>query len=96
MIFFKLIVTNLLRRRVRTLISIAGIAFTVATMLTVVTILQGAVAMGTYLLPFYDYWNRQHLVMTILKVGQPPRMFFVEFMVQFIDFSPCLLQGGFP
>jgi putative ABC transport system permease protein len=46
MIVFKLIVTNLLRHRVRTLISIAGIAFTVATMLTVVTILQGAVARG--------------------------------------------------
>lgn len=45
MIFFKLIVTNLLRHRVRTLISIAGIAFSVAAMLTVVTILQGAVAM---------------------------------------------------
>jgi putative ABC transport system permease protein len=45
MIFFKLIVTNLLRHRVRTLISIAGIAFSVAAMLTVVTMLQGAVAM---------------------------------------------------
>jgi hypothetical protein len=45
MIFFKLIVTNLLRHRVRTLISIAGIAFSVAAMLTVVTILKGAVAM---------------------------------------------------
>jgi putative ABC transport system permease protein len=45
MIFFKLIVTNLLRHRVRTLISVAGIAFSVAGMLTVVTILQEAVAM---------------------------------------------------
>jgi putative ABC transport system permease protein len=45
MIFFKLIVTNLLRHRVRTLISIAGIAFSVAAMLAVVTILEGAVAM---------------------------------------------------
>lgn len=45
MIFFKLIVTNLLRHRVRTLISIAGIAFSVAAMLTVVTILQGAIGM---------------------------------------------------
>jgi putative ABC transport system permease protein len=45
MIFFKLIITNLLRHRVRTLISIACIAFSVAAMLTVVTILQGAVAM---------------------------------------------------
>jgi putative ABC transport system permease protein len=45
MIFFKLIVANLLRHRVRTLISIAGIAFSVAAMLAVVTILQGAVAM---------------------------------------------------
>jgi hypothetical protein len=39
---------------------------------------------------------RQHLVMTILKLGQLPRMFFVEFMVQFIDLSLCLIQGGFP
>lgn len=45
MIFFKLIVTNLRRHRIRTIISIAGIAFSVAAMLTVVTILQGAVAM---------------------------------------------------
>jgi putative ABC transport system permease protein len=45
MIFFKLVLTNLRRHRVRTLISIAGIAFSVAAMLTVVTILQGAVAM---------------------------------------------------
>jgi putative ABC transport system permease protein len=45
MIFLKLILTNLLRHRVRTLISVAGIAFSVAAMLTVVTILQGAVAM---------------------------------------------------
>ncbi len=45
MIFFRLIVTNLGRHRVRTLISIAGIAFSVAAMLTVVTILQGAVGM---------------------------------------------------
>ncbi len=45
MIFFKLIVTNLLRHRIRTLISIAGIAFSVAAMLTIVTILQGAVGM---------------------------------------------------
>jgi putative ABC transport system permease protein len=45
MIFFKLVLTNLLRHRVRTLISVAGIAFSVAAMLAVVTILQGAVAM---------------------------------------------------
>jgi putative ABC transport system permease protein len=45
MIFLKLIVTNLLRHRIRSLISIAGIAFSVAAMLTIVTILQGAVAM---------------------------------------------------
>ena len=45
MIFFKLILTNLLRHRIRTLISIAGIAFSVAAMLTVVTILQGAIGM---------------------------------------------------
>lgn len=45
MIFFKLIVTNLLRHRIRSLISIAGIALSVAAMLTIVTVLQGAVAM---------------------------------------------------
>jgi putative ABC transport system permease protein len=45
MIFLRLIFTNLLRHRVRTLVSIAGIAFSVAAMITVVTILQGAVAM---------------------------------------------------
>lgn len=50
MIFFKLILTNLSRHRVRTAISIAGIAFSVAAMLTVVTILQGAVAMFSGLL----------------------------------------------
>jgi putative ABC transport system permease protein len=44
-IFFKLIVTNLLRHRTRSLISVAGIAFSVAAMLTVVTILQGAIGM---------------------------------------------------
>jgi putative ABC transport system permease protein len=43
--FLKLIVTNLRRHRIRSLISIAGIAFSVAAMLTVVTILQGAVGM---------------------------------------------------
>ena len=45
MIFLKLILTNLQRHRVRTLIGIAGIAFSVAAMLTVVTILQGAIGM---------------------------------------------------
>jgi putative ABC transport system permease protein len=45
MIFFKLILTNLFRHRIRSLISIAGIAFSVAAMLTIVTILQGAVGM---------------------------------------------------
>ncbi len=50
MIFLRLIITNLGRHRVRTLISIAGIAFSVAAMLTVVTILQGAVGMFSGLL----------------------------------------------
>ena len=50
MIFLKLILTNLGRHRVRTIISIAGIAFSVALMLTVVTILQGAVGMFAGLL----------------------------------------------
>ena len=45
MIFFKLIVNNLLRHRIRSLISVAGIALSVAAMLTVVTILQGAIGM---------------------------------------------------
>lgn len=45
MIFFRLILVNLLRHRVRTCISIAGIAFSVAAMLTVVTVLEGAVGM---------------------------------------------------
>jgi putative ABC transport system permease protein len=45
MIFLKLIVTNLTRHRIRSFISIAGIAFSVAAMLTIVTILQGAVGM---------------------------------------------------
>jgi putative ABC transport system permease protein len=45
MIFLKLILTNLLRHRIRSSISIAGIAFSVAAMLTVVTILQGAIGM---------------------------------------------------
>ena len=45
MIFPRLIVTNLLRHRIRSFISVAGIAFSVAAMLTVVTILQGAIGM---------------------------------------------------
>lgn len=45
MIFLRLILVNLLRHRIRTLLSIAGIAFSVAAMLTVVTILQGAIGM---------------------------------------------------
>lgn len=45
MIFLKLIITNLGRHRIRSLISIAGIAFSVAAMLTIVTVLQGAVGM---------------------------------------------------
>ena len=50
MIFLKLIWTNLGRHRIRSLISVAGIAFSVAAMLTVVTILQGAVGMFSGLL----------------------------------------------
>ncbi len=50
MIFFKLILTNLGRHRIRSLISIAGIAFSVAAMLTIVTVLQGAVGMFSGLL----------------------------------------------
>lgn len=45
MIFFRLILTNLRRHRIRTVISVAGIAFSVAAMLTVVTVLQGAIGM---------------------------------------------------
>ncbi len=50
MIFLKLIFTNLRRHRIRSLISLAGIAFSVAAMLTVVTILQGAVGMFSHIL----------------------------------------------
>jgi putative ABC transport system permease protein len=49
-IFLRLILTNLRRHRVRTGISIAGIAFSVAAMLTVVTILQGAIGMFSSIL----------------------------------------------
>ncbi len=49
-VFLRLILTNLGRHRVRTAISIAGIAFSVAAMLTVVTVLQGAVGMFAGLL----------------------------------------------
>lgn len=45
MIFLRLILTNLRRHRIRSLLSIAGIAFSVAAMLTVVTVLQGAINM---------------------------------------------------
>jgi len=45
MIFLRLALANLLRHRVRTLFSIAGIAFSVAAMLSVVTVLQGAIGM---------------------------------------------------
>jgi putative ABC transport system permease protein len=45
MLFLKLILTNLRRHRARTLIGVAGVAFSVAAMLTVVTILQGAIGM---------------------------------------------------
>jgi putative ABC transport system permease protein len=50
MLFLTLILTNLRRHRIRSLISLAGIAFSVAAMLTVVTILQGAIAMFTGIL----------------------------------------------
>lgn len=50
MIFLKLILTNLRRHRIRSFISIAGIAFSVAAMLTVVTILQGAIGMFSSIL----------------------------------------------
>ncbi len=50
MIFLKLIVTNLRRHRIRSFISVAGIAFSVAAMLTVVTILQGAIGMFSNIL----------------------------------------------
>lgn len=43
--YLRLILTNLRRHRIRSLISIAGIAFSVAAMLTVTTVLQGAIGM---------------------------------------------------
>jgi putative ABC transport system permease protein len=49
-IFLKLILTNLRRHRIRSFISVAGIAFSVAAMLTVVTILQGAIGMFSNIL----------------------------------------------
>ncbi|MGZ8898545.1 MAG: ABC transporter permease [Limisphaerales bacterium] len=45
MTFLKLILTNLRRHRIRTLIGIAGISFGVAAMLSVMTVLQGAIRM---------------------------------------------------
>jgi putative ABC transport system permease protein len=45
MIYLRLILTNLGRHGIRTVISVAGIAFSVAAMLTVVTVLQGAIGM---------------------------------------------------
>ncbi|KAA6456485.1 ABC transporter permease [Acidobacteria bacterium AB60] len=45
MIYLRLILTNLGRHRIRTIISVAGISFSVAAMLTVVTVLQGAIGM---------------------------------------------------
>ena len=50
MLFLKLIVTNLRRHRIRSLISVAGITFSVAAMLTVITILQGAIGMFSRIL----------------------------------------------
>jgi len=50
LIFLKLILTNLRRHRIRSLISVSGIAFSVAAMLTVVTILQGAIGMFSSIL----------------------------------------------
>ena len=50
MIFLKLIVTNLRRHRIRSLISVTGVAFSVAAMLTVVSILQGAIGMFSNIL----------------------------------------------
>ncbi len=50
MIFLRLIFTNLMRHRVRSLISVTGIAFSVAAMLSVVTILDGAVGMFSNIL----------------------------------------------
>jgi len=45
MIFLRLVLVNLLRHRIRSLISIAGVAFSVAAMLTVISILGGAIGM---------------------------------------------------
>ena len=50
MIYFRLILTNLGRHGIRTVISVAGIAFSVAAMLTVVTVLQGAIGMFSSIL----------------------------------------------
>lgn len=50
MIFLRLILVNLLRHKIRSFISIAGIAFSVAAMITVVTVLEGAVGMFSSIL----------------------------------------------
>lgn len=50
MTFLNLIFTNLRRHRIRTLIGMAGIAFGVAAMLSVITILQGAIRMFEHIL----------------------------------------------
>lgn len=50
MIFLRLILLNLWRHRIRSAISIAGVTFSVAAMLTVVTVLQGAIGMFSGLL----------------------------------------------
>ena len=50
MIFLKLIATNLFRHRIRSLISVTGVAFSVAAMMTVVSILQGAIGMFSNIL----------------------------------------------
>jgi len=48
--FLKLILINLRRHQVRTLIGVAGISFSVAAMLTVITVLQGAIRMFEHIL----------------------------------------------
>ena len=50
MIYLRLILTNLGRHRIRTIISVTGIAFSVAAMLAVVTVLQGAIGMFSSIL----------------------------------------------
>ena len=61
MSFFKLILTNLRRHRVRAFFGVAGIAFGVAAMLTVLAVVLGAIGMFRNILESDSqshYWTK--------------------------------------